>query len=260
MCLGAALALSAIGAGSALALPEVGRCVSKAGAKYTNSSCTTKAKGATGSFEWEKNAVKVGFKASGGEAVLETEGGTKIACKTQSAEGKFLQKGSSTKEVTGVVARFHGCEAPVPKSICQSKGASAGEIVTNPLKGPLGYISGEKTASPVVGQELTPVTKKGHFVDFECGGGEITIAVGEGKTKPTGDDALIGTLSSVNVMTSTVGETFSAAGGEQLPHKFEKSSAKAMFLEVSSNGGIFERATQTGSATITTEEPLEIKA
>src|SRR6202040_1109528 len=101
------------------------------------------------------------------EGVLETASGTKIICKTQSATGKYDADGASAsiKEVESVVAKFEGCGIPALETKCNSTGQAEGVIATFLLKGPLGYISGEKTKTPVVGQLLTPEKAKGLFAE-----------------------------------------------------------------------------------------------
>ena len=265
LCLVAVFAFSAMAAVSASALPEVGRCVAKAGGKYKTETCTTKAgsKAEEKKFEFLKGAKSetsgVNFTASGGEGTLETVSGTKITCKTQAAVGKYDQDTGAIKEVEGVVATFTGCELPLLALKCNTKGKAAEEIVTNTLQGPLGYISGEKTTSPVVGQELTPAVKKGAFAEFECGAGAVNVVVKEGTVKPTGLNCIIAPLAEVNVMATTVKQTYSGSGGVQSPQKFQNKTTICN-LESSANKGPFERSTQALETTITNEEALEVKA
>src|ERR1700693_5530103 len=106
LCLAAVLVIAAVGAGTASALPEVGRCVAQAGTgKYKDANCTLKAGKLTSekAFEFKKGAEKVNFTSAGGEGVLETVSGTKITCKTQSATGKFDNDSGVIKEVESVL-------------------------------------------------------------------------------------------------------------------------------------------------------------
>src|SRR4030081_3466421 len=129
----AVFAMTAFAASSAMALPEVGRCIAgSSSSKYSDSNCNVK-----GAFEFVKTIVKNKFTSAGGEGVLETTSGTKVVCKTQSATGEYKAGG---KEVTNVVAKFQGCAIPALGITCKTKGAPEGEIVTNPLGGKLGYI------------------------------------------------------------------------------------------------------------------------
>ena len=270
LCLVAAFALTAIGAGTASALPEVGRCVAQAGTgKYKNSNCTEKAgaKVEEKQFEFKKGAKSetegVHFTSAGGEGVLETVSGTKIVCKTQSATGKYDQDSGVIKEVEGVVAKFEGCSIPALETPCNTKGQAAGTISTFLLKGPLGYISGEKTKTPVVGQELTPEKAKGLFAEFECLGGGIVVKVkgkegaAEGKT---GGNCVIAPVENANEMSLTAKQVYSGSGGKQSPQHFQLATSKFCNLESNTNGGAFEAATQALTTVVTNEEALEIKA
>jgi hypothetical protein len=261
LCLVAAFALTAIGAGTASALPEVGRCVAKAGGKYKNSNCTETAK-TGGTFEFLKGAKSetegVKFTSAGGEGVLETKAGTKVVCKTQSATGKYDQDSGIIKEVENVVAKFNGCGIPALGIACNSKGSGTEEIVTKSLHGPLGYISGEKTKTPVVGQELTPDVKLGAFAEFECGGGAASVVVKEGAEK--GGNCIIAPVEPANTMGTSVKQHYSGSAGVQNPQHFQNLKPPICNLESSLNKGAAERATQALETTITNEEALEIKA
>jgi hypothetical protein len=259
LCLVAVFALTAFAASSASALPEIGRCVSQPGTgKYKDSNCTVKAGKLTSekSFEWKKAPVKTHFTSAGGAGVLETETGTRVECTAQSAAGEYKVVNGASKEVTNVVATFTGCSLPIIGAKCNTVGHGEGEIVTNPLKGPMGYISGKGTKTPVVGQELTPVTSKGAFATFECSSA-AKIVVKEGAKK--GGNCIISTLAPANVMSTTASDTYAGAAGKQEPQHFE-GSTKICNLESALNGGAAERSTQLLETTITNEEELEIKA
>jgi hypothetical protein len=254
LCLVAVFAISAIGAVSASALPEVGRCVAKAKGKYTDANCTKLAvKPVIGTKERAKGSGGAnGFTASGGEGVLETEGGTKVICKTQSAVGTYDEDTGAIKEVEGVTATFSGCELPIITASCQS-GAEAGVIKTNVLQGPLGYIS---KAGKTVGQELTPFVKKGAFASFECGAGAVKIVVKEGAK--LGHNCVIAPVANSDEMSLTAKQTYSGAAGKQNPQNFEGKTI--CNLESAANGGPAERATQALTTTVTNEVELEIFA
>jgi hypothetical protein len=278
LCLVAAFAISAIAAVSASALPEVGRCLAQPNTgKYKNAGCTEKAKTLVSEkqFEWHKGAagelVGVGFTASGGVGTLETESGTTITCKTQSASGKYDQDTGIIKEVETVVATFKGCELPLLTAECKTVGSAPGEIKTAKLKGALGYVSGEKTLPPVipvVGQELkAEAGTKAAFATFECGGGAVKVIV-KGSLKSVivggvehkGGACLIAPLSEVDVMSTTVNQTYSGSGGNQEPSHFQIATWKYCNLESNTNAGPFEKATQALVTTVTGEEALEVKA
>jgi hypothetical protein len=257
LCLVAAFALAAVAATTAAALPEIGRCVAQPGTgKYKDANCTLKAKtlASEKQFEFKKGAEKVGLTSVGGEGVLETEAGTKVVCKTESATAKLDQDSGVIKEVENVVARFNTCAIPALGIACQSKGAGLEEIVTSSLKGPMGYI---KKSPASVGQELTPEKAKGAFAEFECGAGAAKVVVKEGTHG--GHNCVIAPVAPINVMSTSAEEIYSAASpGHQNPENFEGKTE--CNLESALNGGAAERATQSLTATVTSEEALEIKA
>jgi hypothetical protein len=270
LCLVAAFAFSAIAASSSFGAAEIGRCVAKAETgKWKDANCTVKPGKLISekSFEFIKGPEvgKVNFTSKGGEGVLETVSGTRIVCTTQSATGKYKRTPSNglTKEVETVIAKFEGCGIPAIGAICKSKGEPEGTITTFSLKGPLGYISGEKTKTPVVGQMLTPTKAKGLFAEFECLGGGILVKVKgkegavEGKT---GGNCIIAPVKEPNVMSTTATQVYEGSGGKQTPQHFQLSTSKFCNLESNTNGGAYEAATQALTTVVTNEEALEIKA
>ena len=273
LCLVAALALAAVVAGTASALPEIGRCVAKPETgKWKDANCTVKPGKLVSekSFEFVKGPQvgKTGLTSKGGEGVLETESGTKIVCTTQSATAKLKRLSTGvTKEVESVIAKFEGCGIPAIGAICKSKGEPEGTISTFSLKGPLGYISGEKTKTPVVGQLLTPTKAKGLFAEFKCLGGGLVVKVkakeGAAPEGRVGGNCIIAPVTPPNVMSTTATQEYSGAGGKQSPQHFQdKGTTKSKYcnLESNTNGGTFEAATQALTSVVTSEEALEIKA
>ena len=269
-CLVAALALAVIGAGSASALPEVGRCVARAGTgRYRDADCREKAGRFTveKAFEFTKGAEKLGFTSSDeGEPVLETESGVKIICKESSATGKYDDDNGVIKEVENVVLSFERCLLLGPDQPCESKGAAEGVISTFALKGPLGYISGERTKTPVVGLELTPEAKKGLVAEFQCqsGFGPFKLKGKEGAVEGrTGGNCVIAPIEAINRMSVTAEQLYSGSAGKQSPQHFQDTSrtvAKYCNLEESFLGGAFEAMTVRMPTRTTDEEALEIRA
>jgi len=280
LCLVAAFAISiAVTATSAMALPEYGICVLKEKTgKYADTNCVKKAttgeKTIVTKYEFKKEipgglSPEKGLTAKGGHSSLETEEGSKIECTSSATKGEILVKIVSgkqapSKEVTNVVAKFFGC-TEVGKN-CQNTGAPLGEITTNPLKGPLGYISGKVVGgggSPVIGQELTPVAAKKLFVTFECEGvGKVEVGL---KKSGTLGDCIIAPFStgSINVMSKNsellYNGTKSGSGQEQLPQAFEGKTTHCN-LETKLGEGPWERSLQVGNVEQETESTIEIKA
>jgi hypothetical protein len=277
--LAAALLATAFAASSASALPEIGRCVAKAGGKYSNSVCTKKVTSG-GTFEFIKGAnKKPGFTSTSTKATLEGESGTKIICTASTAVGKYDEDGTlfAIKGVESVVATFTGCEDPGIGKICHSSGKGEGVIVTNTLEGELRYlVKGTATVKPVVVQELHPAVKGGSFAIFECGlptAGGIKVNVVEnhaGLCKPAtegcpgtkgGGNCILSTLSEVNVMSTKVTDIFKGKSGVQEPQKYlGQTKICNLETEFGAEPAPFERSTQTEEAEVTSEEVVEVKA
>lgn len=242
LCLAAAVVASAVTVASAWALeaPEIGRCVSHAGGKYTNNVCTKLTKGTkAGSFEWESGAVKKKFTGSGGTGTLETVHGVKVTCKTESSDGEY----TSSKTVGNVAVVFTGCESTGFK--CKTVGSAEGEIATNPLAGTLVWEKyGKKVAIDLVPQagEL--------FVEFSCGPANAKVK-GSVLTNIPADKAEI-----------KVDEKFTAKKGKQKPEYYYTSKTeKTKDVLISKVGGPaaeFEQSGQTISNIQTDEEALEV--
>jgi hypothetical protein len=272
----AALALTAFAASSAFALPEVGICakIGAKGGKYSDSNCTKKAaknkeKEYLGEYEWKKGKEgikELKFVSTGGKGTLETASGVRISCESQTATGEWVT-GLAIKKVHNVIVTFKGCELSNPKNKCSTKGAAVGEIVTNPLKGKIGYTS---KVNKEVGQELTPQAGKTKtVVTFECGPVTVEIGVKKKETKEeiTGNDCIIAPMSPANVMTTSETMVYKGSGGKQVPEGFYNTKAtKLCHLESHLFEGKestpWEAASQTITATVSAAngEEQEIKA
>ncbi len=255
LCLVAIAAIAVVAASSASAgLPEWGQCVAKAGGKYSDANCTTKASKKSGTFEWKKGTAGVAekkFHGEGGTGVLNAvaricegkegsertkaceegfeegkgyEAPIEIECTTEKANGEVAGK----DEVNAVAVKFFGCVAL--GSVECSNTLHEGEVQVNPLKGELGYIS---KANKEVGVDLTPTKKKGSFAQFDCGGFLGTVVGEAGKAgaheggpvyKPKGGgDAIISPITPVNEMTNQFTQTYTTnEADENIPNKFEK--------------------------------------
>lgn len=235
--LGATSATSA----SALEPPEIGRCVSHAGGKYINNTCTKAVKGkAVGSFEWEPGAIKTKFTGVGGVGTLETVGLAKVTCTSEASRGEF----TSSKGVGNITVTFNGCESGGFK--CGTAGAKEGEIATNLLSGTLVWEKfGKKVAIDLVPQSTEL------FVEFTCGPATVTVK-----------GSVLAPLP-VNKAQTTLDEKFSAKKGKQKPEfyftsKTTKVKDVLMSKIGSGSGAEFEQAGQTITNTQTDEEALEI--
>jgi hypothetical protein len=244
LCLIAVFASSAIVVASASAeAPEYGRCLKaeKIGkvynGGYTNSSCTTASESKTGKYEWFPGLVKNKQTTSGGKGLLETVGHLEVACASESSVGEF----SGTKEVKNEIVTFKGCEAAGDQ--CSTTGASAGELVTKPLEGIVGF---ENKADKKTAFDLYPTGKTGLFIEFACSA--LTVAVRGSVIVPIASDKML---------TSTVLK-YKATNGKQQVEHFE--GGPNDILESTFKGGPFEQAGQTITTTLSTEEKVELNA
>ncbi len=275
-CLIAALAVAAITAAGASALPEFGKCEAKAGGKYSDSNCTVKAKKGQGKFEWHnslsytKNQKE--FSNGSGEKVAavltstfytcspsseklakcregETEevvGPIKVECTELFDIGEFSS--TSDKEVRNVHVKFSGCIAlgSIP---CENT-ATEGVIETNILKGSLGYI--KKAAPKEVGVDIKPQSGK-EFAKFSCGS-TIAFRVGEGTAKEGpfypkgGGDGVIGVVTPINEQTTVLTQTFIAneETNENIPSKFEGKPIQVLEDWFTSGGNSFSKWSPAG--------------
>jgi hypothetical protein len=294
LCLVAVFAIAAAAASTASAgVPEFGQCFAKAGGKFANSNCTTKAAKGTGTFEWRKlPEVKESkrFTGAGGTGVLSgryeacVRGNKDAACSEEQLEKEEAQvleasveceretasgEETGTKEVKNVAVKFVGCKL-FGSTPC-SNSSVEGEINVNALKGKLGYID---KATKEVGVQLEPVTKKGEFAKFVCAG-FITTVVGvdaNSKTEAlpaysgTGRDGIISPITPVNQMTHELTQVYTVnSEHENVPSKFEGKPAELLESYVENNNELqfrsaWSKAGETITNVNTSETEGEIKA
>lgn len=241
LCVAAVSAMGSLAvAGASAQAPEIGRCLSHAGGKYTNNVCTKLAKGkAVGSFEWEAGAVKNQFSGTGGPGTLETAALAQVRCKTEASHGEF----TSSTTVGNVAVSFSGCESGGYK--CDTVGATEGEIVTNPLAGSLVWEKyGKKVAIDLVPQsgEL--------FVEFTCGPANAKVK-GSVLTNIPADKS-----------ETKIEEKFTAKKGKQKPEYYYTSKTEklkdVLMSKIGGPGAAYEQAGQTITNVQIDEEALEV--
>jgi hypothetical protein len=242
LCLVAVFAASAATAASALALeaPEMGRCVAKAGGKFTSSLCTKEVVAPkVGKFEWEPGAVKNKFTGAGGVGTLETVKKVTVKCKTEASSGEF----TSAKTVGNVAVTFRECESTGFK--CKTAGAAEGEIVVNLLAGTLRWENSTKTKVAI---DLVPQSGE-LFVEFQCGPATAKVKGSVMTNVP------------VDVVKTQFELKFTAKTGKQKPEFYYTSTGEkikdVLFSKLTANGE-FEQAGQTITNVQTDEEPLEL--
>jgi hypothetical protein len=145
----------------------------------------------------------------GTEPKLEDANKNTVTCKAE----KGMGTGKGTKEVEKTTATFTGCKGSNGAE-CNTKNKAKGEIVTNGLKGRIGYLE-EKAAPPKVGLLLEPEGTQ--FAEFECG----SIFT---KNNVTG--SLIGQVTPVNTLKAAKSPYLlnyqkGGSAGSQLFTKFE---------------------------------------
>ena len=242
LCLVAVFEVSIMASAAASAeAPEFGRCLAKTGGKFSDAG-STKGVASKGKFEWTAGLEKSKFTSAmtTGSATLETVKGTKITCTKESSPGEFK---ANNKEVAGVIAKFNECVTSGLK--CKSTGAAEGEIITSSLEGQLGVEKkGATKAADKLALELhAPAGQK--VAEFSCAGLPVVVM----------GSVLHPVVS--NKMLLTAVEKFTATKGEQKPSEFAGEPADSHILESNTNGGPFEEAGQTITATATYEEKVE---
>jgi hypothetical protein len=168
--------------------------------KYTDKKCSKEAtakeieEGKTNKYELKEGFGKGKlFKGKGKGVDLEEAEIGGITCMSSTDTGKF----TSPKTAVNIVVTFKGCSFAGKK--CTSEGAQAGELVTNPLKGEIGYLAGKGTETPKVGIDLSAESGEVLAVGYNCFFGAAVMAV-------TG--SVIGEVTPVNVFTKEWTWTF----------------------------------------------------
>ncbi len=204
--------------------------------------------------EWNLTAKKgkaKAFKGKGKGADLQVEGVGGITCTASSDTGAF----TSSKTAGDIIATFKGCAFAGKK--CES-GSTAGEIVTNKLKGEVGYLEGKGTLHPKVGADISAETGEA-LAQFECEGDRFAVI-----------GSVIGEVSPVNQFTKEAAFTFQQKEtpvGAQVWTKFEEGPEDTLRTHLCAEPGCnpLEQAGPGGNSAEETVvankgEELELKA
>jgi hypothetical protein len=234
----AVFAFSAIAASAAsAALPEFSKVCRKVTAKTgeypTEAACTKGEKAGEEPREWER----IKFTSSSGPGVLETVGGDKVKCESDTNVGTI----TGPKKAEKIVVHFFNCTGPGGGE-CHSTSplGGSGEIITNSLVGTLKYITAPET-------ELTLEPEAGKAAFFTT----ISCIIGKVPTEIKVKGAVPGVITPLNKLTKTFTLTFTQSGGVQTP---------SGSLMVSLAGGAFEGAGLATTDTLTMSEEIEVKA
>ncbi len=277
--LAALVVLCSLAAASASAeLPELGRCVKVEGVAsgkktvysgaYTGKKCTHLSPTKKGKYEFLPGPGTANHFYGIGEEpepVLETTGGAKVECATETVEGEYTGPKTEKAKVT-----FGGCQTgtetvrfcgtnPVKESVIEGTGTFEGE---------LGVI--KNGPKPVVGWDLKREGGGPAFI-FKCGTPPqtVTLETIEGSVIGTLGHGLFGT--NVNNMSEFATIKYKAVKGLQQPEMFEGQPADV--FTTTSLTGVTSTTEQTGlSTTLNTRsglgedvedpanrEPIEIK-
>lgn len=206
LCLVAIFAMSALVSATASAeAPEFGQClkIAKGTEKklslYDSSKCIKHASEDVGSeaeklkkanYEWLPGAVAGDnkFSTTGGVATLLTVKGESVTCESEESTGEYTVGGNNKEETTTVT--FKKCSSG--GLTCTTEGKAAGELVTNPLTGIVGFEKepkvGDKTRKTVL--QLHPTAAGTHFIDFKCTAA-LTIEVRGDQEAPNGKNGIL---------------------------------------------------------------------
>jgi hypothetical protein len=237
-------------------LPEIGRCTKTQAEKvgkeklfhghYEERDCVEENPQPPGSqngeYEWTPGpGPSSSFNVSLGKTTLESVGKTVIKCAGASGPGQYT--GTKTASAT---LTFTGCQRADTKASCQSSGAAAGEIVTSPLEGELGFIEdvfeGE-TLNVSVGLDLKHSPT---LLTADCGGSALSVS-----------GSVIAPVGAVNKMLPSFSLHYKATGGKQAPEGFEEKPDDT--LSGTFGGGSPEQTGLTSTGKIANGEKLEIR-
>lgn len=239
LCLLAALTVSAVVAVSASAAePAFYECVKQAGGKYEKKCVTGKGKGGYELVEGFGKGKEI--KGTSGVATLHTPAADNAEITCASSKDVAYLNGVKTEDK--IVVTYAGCQLAGIKCTGGPK-AKTGDIITNSLKGEIGYIS----KSPLkVGILISPESGP-YLAEFNCEATTVKVKGGA-----------IGELSPINKFSKTSEENFNVNGsGEQEFKGFEGKTND--FLEAEISPFPFEQSGQDQVSKNKGEE-LEIKA
>ena len=257
LCLVAVFAMSAIASATAsAAAPEFGQCLKKKVKSlpgYTTSKCTIEATEVSkGTYEWVPGA-KTGeneFTTKGGVATLLTIKGESVTCESEESSGTYNIGGNNKEEKTTVT--FKKCSSG--GLTCTTEGKAAGELVTKPLVGIVGFEKEpkvtDKTRKTVL--QLHPEAAGGHFIDFKCTAA-LTIEVrGNGSPGEPSNGILVPIKN--DAMKNTEALKYTQSKGKQKPVAWfppEAGYNTAQFLESNFQGTGFAQSGQTITSNVT---------
>jgi len=236
-------------------LPELGRCAKVEGIKegktkvfkggYLDPGCLEETAAHEGRYEWTTGpGPNRKFTGKGATATLETVGKATVKCSGSTAAGEYTGARTATETVT-----LTGCTLPATKQSCHSASAGAGEMVTSPLEGELGFINEEykEETEPLVSVGLD-LKHAPSLLTAECGGAKEALVV---------EGSAIAPITALDKMTAGSTLKYAQASGKQAPEQFEVGAKDTL---VASLGAGPQQAGLATTEKITNAEKLEIKA
>jgi hypothetical protein len=140
------------------------------------------------------------------------------------------------------------CKYSTGKVSCHSSGAAAGEIVTSPLQGKLGFVQDHEAEGHVAVLSVgIDISAQPTLLTAECGTQRLAVS-----------GSAIGVLTPVETMTKSFLLTFTQAGGAQQPESFEEEPKDT--LSLSFGGGSPEAAGLGAKVKLVNAEKLSVKA
>jgi len=211
---------------------------------YEDSNCAKKAPVGTAAEYIKIQPEEDTFSATGGSGLLETVGGKTVTCTSNSARGLI----AGPKNVEKARVTFFGCEETEKKVKCKTSGKAEGEVVTEGLKGKIGYL--EKSV-PKVGLQLEPEKGRAElFAELLCPSTILKIKV---------KGSVIGEVGPLNTMgkTGTLKYELTKKGKQ----KWTSLEGEAEdILESMFTGGSVEKSAISGEDTITFHVTTQISA
>ncbi len=225
------------------ALPEIGRCTSVAGTgAYTDSACISGEPKGKGQFEWTAGPGATPHFSTKGGLTLSTSAGPQIMCKGSLGAGEFTAPKSAT-----LTLHLKKCVLAGSAQKCQSAKAAAGEIVTNPLEGGLGFIRDVAQKGAMEVQVGLDLKGKPTLFTAECGSTTVSVS-----------GSVIAPLSKIDASTTTQKILYSASENRQIPERFEGEAPDT--LTSKAGAAASQAATLAGKVKFTSEGALEVKA
>jgi hypothetical protein len=204
--------------------------------------------------EFVTTAFPITYSGTSGEVTLQTteshtKGNITIHC-SASADSGEIAEAHSFKFLLKVHIVYTGCKVGTGTTVCTSKGAAAGEIVTNALKAQLVYTN---KAAKEVGLVFKPEAAGGAVAEYTCG---VLI----GKVKLSG--AVVTKLAGGQLGKAKTSFTWNyrQKAGIQEPTEYEEGATKVSAFLTSAYGTLSEQTGEETTETLSFSGAVEVIA